>query len=88
MLLEKNILTTTKPSAMVLLTQNFQRILNSLASAKNMVYSQTNLYPKDLDTISKETGLDVTVVTQLLLDLQLQGVIREVSKNCYVRCGI
>ena len=53
-----------------------------------MVYSQTNLYPKDLDTISKETGLDVTVVTQLLLDLQLQGVIREVSKNCYVRCGI
>ena len=62
--------------------------INSLASAKNMVYSQTNLYPKDLDTISKETGLDVTVVSQLLLDLQLQGVIREVSKNCYVRCGI
>ena len=53
-----------------------------------MVYSQTNLYPKDLDTISKETGLDVTVVSQLLLDLQLQGVIREVSKNGYVRCGI
>ena len=62
--------------------------INSLASEKNMVYSTTNLYPKDIDTIIKESGLDISVVSQQLFELQLQGAIKEAGKNCYVRCSI
>lgn len=62
--------------------------INLLASEKNMVYSTTNLYPKDIDTIIKETGLDIAVVSQRLFELQLQGAIKEVGKNSYVRCSI
>ena len=61
---------------------------NLLASKKNMVYSTTNLYPKDIDTIIKESGLDISVVSQQLFELQLQGAVKEVGKNCYVRCSI
>lgn len=62
--------------------------INLLASEKNMVYSTTNLYPKDIDTIIKESGLDISVVSQQLFELQLQGAVKEVGKNCYVRCSI
>lgn len=61
---------------------------NSLASEKNMVYSTTNLYPKDIDTIIKESGLDMAAVSRWLLELQLEGRIREAGKNCYVRSSI
>lgn len=62
--------------------------INPLASEKNIVYSTTNLYPKDMDTIIKETGLDVSVVSRELFELQLQGAVKETSGNCYVRCDI
>ena len=52
--------------------------INLLASEKNMVYS----------TIIKESGLDIAVVSQRLFELQLQGAIKEVGKNSYVRCSI
>jgi DNA processing protein len=62
--------------------------INPLASVKNLVYSTTNLYPKDIDTIISESGLDVSVVSEQLFELQLSGAIKEVGKNCYVRSGL
>jgi DNA processing protein len=61
---------------------------NPLASVKNLVYSTTNLYPKDIDTIISESGLDISVVSEQLFELQLSGAIKEVGKNCYVRSGL
>jgi predicted Rossmann fold nucleotide-binding protein DprA/Smf involved in DNA uptake len=61
---------------------------NPLASVKNLVYSTTNLYPKDIDTIISESGLDVSVVSEQLFELQLSGAVKEVGKNCYVRSGL
>lgn len=59
--------------------------LNLLASKKNMVYSVLGLYPKNTDEIIKETGFDISEVTEKLLMLQLEGRIEEISKNCYIR---
>ncbi len=61
---------------------------NQLASEKNMVYSTVNLYPKDMDTIMRETGLDISEVSRQLLELQLSGAVRESGKNCYVRSSL
>lgn len=61
---------------------------NSLATQKNMVYSGLNLYPKSLEVIMNENRLDIGTVTEILLSLQLEGLVQEVSKNCYVRINI
>lgn len=59
--------------------------INRLATEKNMLYSCLNLDPKSLDQIVKETKLSITIVSEILLELQIEGVIEEVSKNNYVR---
>lgn len=58
---------------------------NGLATEKDMVYSCLNLYPKSLDIIIEETGLDIAAINRSILDMQLEGLVKEVSKNCYVR---
>ena len=57
---------------------------SGLAKQKNMLYSGLNLYPKSLNTIIEETGLTIPEVSALLLELELEGNVREVSKNCYI----
>ena len=59
-----------------------------LASQKDMLYSCFDLYPKSVDTILKETSLDIMKVNQLIAELLLEGDIKEVSKNCYVRVDV
>lgn len=59
--------------------------INLLASQKDIVYSCLGLYPKSLDEILEETTLDISVVSEVLLYLQIEGIIQEISKNCYVK---
>ncbi len=61
---------------------------NSLATKKNMVYSCLDLFPKSLETIMNENRLDIGTVTEILLSLQLEGLVQEISKNCYVRINV
>lgn len=61
---------------------------NSLATQKNMVYSGLDLFPKSLETIMNENRLDIGAVTEILLSLQLEGLVQEVSKNCYARINV
>lgn len=63
--------------------------VNVLATQKDIVYSCLDYSnPKSLNIIIEETGLDLTVVSEMLLQMQLEGCISEVSKNCYVRVYI
>ncbi len=57
----------------------------SLASTKNILYSEVTLYPASLDMLIEKTGIDKAQICRALLDLELEGRIREISKNCYVR---
>ena len=77
-----------QPESMDISAQKSKSGTNLLASAKNMVYSLLNLYPKSLDTIIEETGMDIMAVSEALLALQLEGRVQEVSKNCYTRVYI
>jgi len=57
----------------------------TLACQDKMVYSCVDLFPKSINSIIEETGLDIKVITNVLLNLELRNYIREISKNYYVR---
>ena len=57
----------------------------TLAHQDKMVYSCVDLFPKSINCIIEETGLDIKVVTNVLLNLELRNYIKEISRNYYVR---
>ena len=63
-------------------------INSPIARQKNMVYSELDLYPCSLDDLVRKTGLPLSNVVENLLELELEGLIEETSKNCYVRVQI
>ncbi len=56
-----------------------------LESHEKLVYACLGLFPKGIDRIAAETELEIRDVTGLLVSLQLQGYVKEVSKNQYIR---
>lgn len=56
-----------------------------LESPENIVYSKLDLFPRSADSLLKETGLDPKELFRQLTALMLEGKIKEVSKNYYVR---
>ena len=56
-----------------------------LATPKNMVYSQINLFPVSLETIVNNSRISLVEAEGILLELELDGLIEEVSKNYYIR---
>lgn len=60
----------------------------TLESEEKLVYSCLGLYPKSADQIVSETKLCIRKVLDLLISLELQGYVEEISKNYYVisRC--
>ena len=59
-----------------------------LETKEKLVYSCLGLYPKGVDQVAAETKLDIKAVMELLVTLELEGYIREISKNQYIiaRC--
>ena len=56
-----------------------------LESPEYMVYSCVGLYPKNVEHLVLETGLEIRKLMRVLVSLELQGYIKEVSKNYYIR---
>lgn len=54
-----------------------------LESRENMVYSCLRLNPKSLQQLSEETKIPVAELLGILISMELNGVIEEVSKNYY-----
>lgn len=61
----------------------FEKI--SLESAENIVYSCLGFKPKSLGDIQKMVNMPIQVLMDHLISLELQGLIREVAKNHYVK---
>lgn len=57
----------------------------ALESAENLVYSCLDLYPRNLGELVKKTDMPVPWLMNILVSLELQGYIKEVSKNYYVK---
>ena len=56
-----------------------------LESPERMVYSCLDLFPKGTNQLMKETGLSVTELMERLITLELNGYVKEVSRNYYIR---
>lgn len=67
------------------LTQNLTKNKKVLESPENMVYSRLGLYPKNISRLIEETGLSADNILEMLVSLELEGYIREVSKNYYIK---
>lgn len=55
-----------------------------LETKEEIVYASLCLEPKHLEEIASDTGLPLPVLTEQLLLLELRGLIRQTSKNCYI----
>lgn len=58
---------------------------NALARRENMVYSCLSLQPQTLEDLCRETKLPIGLVTESVMLLQLQGLVKEIGRNRYVR---
>ena len=58
-----------------------------LASHEEMVYSCLDFQPKNIEEIHQETNLDTRIIAEVLLKLELDGLITEPVKNYYARAG-
>ena len=56
-----------------------------LESKEELVYSCLGLVPKNREEILRETGLEPSELTSILMDLELKGLITERSKNYYLK---
>lgn len=56
-----------------------------LESIDDLVYSCVGLYPKNVDQIAQESRVEIRKLMSILVTLELQGYIREITKNYYIR---
>lgn len=56
-----------------------------LESTEKLVYSCLGLYPQNLEELICKTRLSVAELLDVLMRLELRGVVREISKNHYVK---
>ena len=56
-----------------------------LENEENLLYSRLTLYPKDISCLIEETGIKADVAVRSLVSLQMKGIVKEVSRNYYVR---
>ncbi len=67
-------------------SDNSERFMqNVLARRENMVYSCLSLQPKSLEDLCKATKLSLSMVTESVMLLQLQGMVKEIGRNRYVK---
>ena len=56
-----------------------------LERPENIVYSCLDLYPKGLQRLVEETGESPERIMRDLISLELEGKVKEISKNHYVK---
>lgn len=58
-----------------------------LATPKDMLYSCLGLYPMSINEIISKSGMTIQEISGLLVELELEGKVREISKNCYAKAS-
>lgn len=58
-----------------------------LEREENMVYSVLDFYALSPEKISESVNLDIFQIMNILVSLELKGLIKETGKNLYVKCN-
>lgn len=67
--------------------KNSKKSVIRLAEKENLLYSGLDLTPKSAEAISKETGLSMAEIMELLVSLQLKGLAVEQGTGYYALAG-
>ncbi|MEZ3437081.1 MAG: DNA-processing protein DprA [Lachnospiraceae bacterium] len=78
LLSELNILTGKSP-------ENKNKNEKELETPENMVYSCLDLFPKSISELIRSTKIPSGKLLQILTDLEIRGLIKEISKNYYIK---
>lgn len=62
-----------------------KKINNFLELNEEIVYSSLCLEPKHIEEIAQSTGLSLQQVAEILMNLELYGLIKQTSKNFYIK---
>lgn len=65
-----------------------ENLVKVLEKDFKVVYSKTDLVPVSLQELAEKTGFDTGKTLEILLNLQLEGLICEPAKNYYARTSI
>lgn len=65
--------------------QNNKKENNFLELNEEMVYSSLCLEPKHIEEIANSTGLPVSDLAEILFNLSMRGLIKQTSKNYYIK---
>lgn len=65
--------------------ENGGQIKLLLETTEDLVYSCLDLQPRNLDYLFNVTKIPVAELVDVLMRLQLRGIVKEISKNYYVR---
>lgn len=65
--------------------ENNEQIKILLETTENIVYSCLDLQPQNLEYLFNVTKIPISELLDVLMRLQLKGVVKEISKNYYVR---
>ena len=58
---------------------------NLLETPEKLVYSCLDLYPQNLEELIRKTTMPVSELLGILVSLELKGIVKEISKNYYVK---
>ena len=67
------------------LRRNSDKREKELERPENLVYSCLDLYPKGLEELVNETRIAPEQILRELINLELEGKVKEISKNYYVK---
>ena len=65
--------------------ENDGQIKLILETTEELVYSCLGLQPQNLDCLFNVTKIPISELMDVLMRLQLKGIVKEISKNYYVR---
>ncbi len=65
--------------------RNHGKNAKKLERKEKLVYDAIGLFPKSLSTLLSETGFETAELMRILVSLEMNGLIRELSKNYFVR---
>lgn len=65
--------------------ENKNKNEKELETPENMVYSCLDLFPKSISELIRATGIASGELLQILTALEIKGMIKEISKNYYIK---
>ncbi len=65
--------------------ENKNKNEKELETPENMVYSCLDLFPKSISELIRSTKIPSGKLLQILTDLEIRGLIKEISKNYYIK---